>query len=347
MTDPNPREFKRVLVTGSAGFIGANLVHWLLRNRPDMHVVSLDALTYAGNLANLDDLRDNPRHRFVRGNICDAKLVDELLSDGIDAIINAAAHTHVDRSLEGADEFVATNVGGVHTLAQAVKTRPNIRLLQISTDEVYGSQSPGTSADESYPLGPNNPYSATKAGGDLLALSYQRSFDLDILITRCANNYGPYQYPEKVIPLFITNLFENKKVPLYGDGLNIREWIHVDDHSAAIAAVLERGRTGEVYNITSSESLTNLELTETIIAKVGRDKSSIEYVTDRPGHDRRYSLDDRKIRNELGWSPKHNFPEGLEATVEWYRTHESWWQAIKSGEYRNYYERQYGSRAKP
>lgn len=335
-SDPPGRSIQRVLVTGAAGFLGTNFVHWLVKHRPNIHVVSLDALTYAGNLANLEDLRDHARHRFVHGNICNAELVGKLLDDGVDAVVNAAAHTNVDRSLDGAGEFVATNVEGVRVLAQEVKKRPSIRFLQISTDEVYGSQAPGQRADESFPLVPNNPYSATKAGGDLLALSYQRSFDLDILITRCSNNYGPYQYPEKVIPLFITNLFENKKVPLYGDGLHVREWIHVDDHSSAIACVLERGRAGEVYNITSSESLTNLELTRTIIAKVGKDESLIEHVTDRPGHDRCYALDDSKLRNELQWQPKHRFQEGLEATVEWYRAHESWWRAIKS---RDHYER--------
>lgn len=340
-TDSSGQCPKRLLVTGAAGFIGSNLVHWLLANRPDAQVISLDALTYAGNLASLEDVRDHPRHRFVHGNICDDALVASLIDEGIDAIINLAAHTHVDRSLMDGDEFVTTNVGGVRVFADAVKRHPEIRFLHVSTDEVYGSQGPDEIATESAPITPNNPYSAAKAGGDLLALAYQRSFDLDILISRCGNNYGPYQYPEKMIPLFVTNLIDGHKVPLYGDGLNIREWIHVEDHCAAIVSVLERGHAGEVYNITSGEGLTNVHLTESILEIVGRDKSFIEYVEDRPGHDRRYAIDSSKLRNELGWEPKFRFDDGLRKTVQWYRDNEAWWRPIKSGEYRDYYKRQY------
>ncbi len=342
--DTSKRQPKNVLVTGAAGFIGSNLVHYLLKRWPDASIVSLDALTYAGNLANLKDLDDVPRHRFVHGNICDRETVSTLLDQDIDTVINAAAHTHVDRSLLGADDFAGTNVGGVQVFLDAIKQRPHIRFVQISTDEVYGSQAPGEDADENYRLTPRNPYSATKTGGDLVALAFHHSFDLDVVITRCCNNYGPYQYPEKMIPLFITNLFENKQVPLYGDGLHARQWIHVDDHSAAIARVAESGRSGEVYNITSGKGMTNKEMTAKLLAITGKDESLIKYVTDRPGHDRRYAIDDRKIRTELGWSPVVDFDEGIKQTVQWFVDHKSWWEPIKSGQYRKYYEEQYGKR---
>lgn len=345
-TDPPPFP-QRLLITGAAGFIGSNLVHWLLKERSPASIVSLDALTYAGNPANLADVRDDPRHRFVHGNICDRKRVDALLDDGIDAVINVAAHTHVDRSLLGGDDFAATNVGGVQVLLEALKQRPDIRFLQVSTDEVYGSQAPGERADEHAAFNPGNPYSATKAGGDLLALAYHNSFGLDVVITRCCNNYGPYQYPEKVLPLFITNLFDATPVPLYGDGLHAREWLHVADHCSAIARVLESGRTGEIYNITSNEGLTNLELTRRVLDVMGRDEGSIRHVQDRPGHDRRYALNDDKLRRELHWTHTYDFQRGLEQTVRWYRDHETWWRPIKTGEYRKYYEQQYGRRVSP
>jgi len=335
---------KHILVTGAAGFIGSNLVHRLLQHRPDVEVTSLDLLTYAGNLANLEDVQEHPRHRFVRGNICDADLVSGLLDDGVDAVINAAAHSHVDRSLFNADEFVATNVGGVQTFLDAIKQRPGIRFLQVSTDEVYGSQAPDVWADESSPLTPRNPYSATKASADLLALAYHHSFGLDIVITRCCNNYGPFHFPEKVIPLFITNLMDGRKVPLYGDGLNFREWIHVEDHCTALVRVLETGRSGEAYNVTSGEGITNVELTEAILGLLEADRDMIEYVKDRPGHDRRYALDGGKSARERGWEPARRLREGLADTVQWYREHEAWWRSIKSGEYREYYARQYADR---
>ncbi|MEP0845818.1 MAG: dTDP-glucose 4,6-dehydratase [Phycisphaerae bacterium] len=340
----DPKSRRHVLVTGAAGFIGSNLVHWLLRQRENLRVTSVDALFYAGNLANLEDLTRDDRHRFIHGNICDRQLIAGLLDDGVDAIINAAAQTHVDRSLMGADEFVSSNLGGVQVQLDLLKQRPHIRFLQVSTDEVYGSRRPDDPAAETAALCPRNPYAATKAGADLLALSYHHSFGLDVVITRCCNNYGPYHYPEKVIPLFITNLLDGQKVPLYGDGLNYREWIHVDDHCAAIARVLAAGRSGEVYNITSGEGMPNVELTRRILAALDRDESFIRHVTDRPGHDRCYLLDGSKIERELGWSAAVHFDEGLKQTVQWYRENEAWWRPIKSGEYRRYYERQYGQR---
>ncbi len=345
-TDVPQNRPKRLLVTGAAGFIGSNLVHWLLDRWPGASIISLDALTYAGNLANLEDVRDDPRHRFVRGDICDRELVAKLCDEGIDAIVNVAAHTHVDRSLLGGDDFVGTNVGGVQAICEVIKERKSIRLLHVSTDEVYGSQAPDEVATETTALDPRNPYSAAKAGGDLVALAYMHSFGLDVVITRCCNNYGPYQYPEKMIPLFLTNLFEDKQVPLYGDGLHARQWIHVEDHCAAIARVLEGGRRGEIYNISTGVGLTNLELTERLIEIVGKDKSLIKYVQDRPGHDRRYALDDGKLRGELGWEPIFDFGTGIEQTVQWFVDHEDWWRSIKSGAYRKYYDEQYGERIK-
>jgi dTDP-glucose 4,6-dehydratase len=344
--DRTIRRPRGLLVTGAAGFIGSNLVHWLLRHWADTKVVSLDALCYAGNLANLEDLRDHPRHKFVHGNICDRGLMHSLLSEDIEAVINAAAHTHVDRSLMDADEFTATNVGGVQVQLDLIKEHPAVRFVQVSTDEVYGSLAPGETSDESSKLSAGNPYSATKAGADLLALAYHHSFGLNVTITRCCNNYGPFHYPEKVVPLFITNLLDGLPVPLYGDGLNFREWIHVEDHCSALACVVEAGRSGEVYNITSGEGFTNLELTEMILECLERDRSFIHHVEDRPGHDRRYALNDQKIRRELGWSPAHKFRDGLAQTVQWYRDHEEWWRPIKSGEFRRYHERQYGERTR-
>jgi dTDP-glucose 4,6-dehydratase len=335
---------KKILVTGGAGFIGSNFVHWALANWRETHVVNLDALTYAGNLANLDDVKAHKRYTFVCGDITDAALLDRLMADGLDAVVNFAAESHVDRSLMSSEPFVRTNVVGTQQLLDAARRHGVMRFLQIGTDEVYGSLGSEGRFTETTPLHPNSPYSASKAAADLLCMAYHHSFGLPVMVSRCSNNYGPYQFPEKVIPLFVTNLLEGKKVPLYGDGMNVRDWIYVEDHCAAIGAIVERGRPGEVYNVGADRELTNLELTHRILAACGRDESFIEYVKDRPGHDRRYAIDSTKTRTELGWAPRHTFEEALERTIDWYRSHTDWWRAIKSGEYRKYYEQQYGDR---
>jgi len=336
---------KRVLVTGGAGFIGSNFIHWALEHWPDVHLVNLDALTYAGNPANLADIANQPRHTFVHGDITDPALLDRLMADGFDAVVNLAAESHVDRSLMSSEPFVRTNVLGTQQLLDAARRHGVGRFLQVSTDEVYGSLGPEGRFTEETPLQPNSPYSASKAAADLLCRAYFHSFGFPVMVSRCSNNYGPYQFPEKVIPLFVTNLFEGKKVPLYGDGLNVRDWIYVEDHCAAIGAIVERGRPGEVYNVGADCELTNLELTRRILRACGRDEGFIEYVTDRPGHDRRYAIDSTKIRAELGWTPRHGFDEALKRTIDWYRRNTTWWRSIKSGEYRRYYQQQYGNRA--
>lgn len=305
---------------------------------------AFDALTYAGNLDNLAGLEEEPRFEFVRGDICDSDAVTaQMQRSDTWAVVNFAAESHVDRSIHGCSEFVRTNVQGTQVLLEACRQSGVPRFLQVSTDEVYGSLGPEGFFTERSPLAPNSPYSASKAGADLLVRSYFKTYGQPVLITRCSNNYGPYQFPEKVIPLFITNLLQGEKVPLYGDGLNVRDWIHVDDHSDALLAALERGRPGEVYNIGADNELTNLELTQRILAALGKDESMIRPVKDRLGHDRRYAIDSTKMRNELGWLPAVNFDEGLADTVRWYLENEGWWRAIKSGEYLTYYELQYGS----
>ncbi|MEU9502343.1 dTDP-glucose 4,6-dehydratase [Streptomyces sp. NPDC048196] len=320
----------RLLVTGAAGFIGSHYVRALLGGAypgaGDVRVTVLDKLTYAGNPANLAPVRDHPGLTFVQGDICDGPLLADLLP-GHDAVLNFAAESHVDRSIEGADAFVRTNVLGTHTLLEAVRRTGVPRFVQISTDEVYGSIEDGAWTEES-PLLPNSPYAATKAGADLLVRSYARTYGLDASITRCSNNYGPYQYPEKVIPLFVTSLLSGGTVPLYGDGRHVRDWLHVDDHCRGIHLVLERGRPGEVYHIGGGEELTNLHLTKLLLDACGAGPDRIRHVADRPGHDRRYALDDRKLR-ALGYAPQVPFRTGLLRTVAWYRDNPGWWQPLR------------------
>jgi dTDP-glucose 4,6-dehydratase len=332
----------RLVVTGAAGFIGSNFVRRALAEEPGWHMVALDALTYAGNLENLAGLEDTGRFEFVRGDICDEDAVITVLDEPVWAVVNFAAETHVDRSIHGGAEFVRTNVLGTQVLLEQSRQHGVARYLQVSTDEVYGSLGPTGKFTEESPLVPNSPYSASKAAADLLVRAYHVTYGLPALVTRCSNNYGPYQFPEKVIPLFITNLLEERPVPLYGDGLNVRDWIHVWDHCDALRLVLKSGKSGAVYNIGGNNELTNLELTRRILHELDKDDSFIRPVKDRPAHDRRYAVDFSKLRSELGWSPRISFAAGLRATVRWYAENESWWRAIKSSEYRRYYERQYG-----
>ena len=320
----------RILVTGGAGFIGSNYVRRALLNTlPGINSIAvLDALTYAGIKENLDPVTGHQNFNFIKGDVSDANLVASLLED-IDAVINFAAESHVDRSINSAAEFVSTNVAGVQVLLDAIKSSGRkIRFLQVSTDEVYGSIEAG-SWDEDSPLLPNSPYSASKAGGELLARAYHRTHGMDVVITRCSNNYGTHHFPEKLIPLFITNLLEGKKVPVYGNGKNVRDWLHVDDHCRGIHAVLMNGKSGEVYNIGGGRELTNLEITHLILEAMGADESSIEYVEDRKGHDFRYSVDWNKINRELGYEPQVEFEDGLRETIDWYRNNRAWWEPLK------------------
>jgi len=329
----------RIVVTGGAGFIGSNFVHHVLREHPADEVVVLDKLTYAGNLENLRDVEDDPRYSFVHGDICDRATVDRVAA-GAQAIVNFAAETHVDRSISGPEDFVTTDVLGTHVLLEAVRTHGVGRYVQISTDEVYGDVLHGSSV-ESDPLRPSSPYSASKAAGDLMVLAYRRTFAAPVLITRSSNNYGPFQYPEKIIPLFATNLLDGQPVPVYGDGLNVRDWIFVDDNCRAIDLVLREGADGEVYNIGGGNEVANIDLTRAMLAALGLGDEMIRWVDDRAGHDRRYSIDCAKLR-ALGWEPRVAYEDGLARTVAWYRDHRAWWEKIKSGEWRRYYERQYG-----
>lgn len=316
---------KTLLVTGGAGFIGSNFIRHILGKYPDYHVTNLDKLTYCGNLENLRDVEKNRQYRFVKGDITDKQTVEKLVK-GCDSIINFAAESHVDRSIQDASEFVRTNIFGTYTLLEAAKKSGIELVIQISTDECYGSIARGYSK-EGDPLEPNSPYSATKAGADLLARSYFVTFKLPVIITRSSNNFGPYQYPEKVIPLFITNLMVGKKVPLYADGMNVRDWLFVADNCEAIDVVMHKGKAGEIYNIGAGSEITNMELTHTLLKILGKDESSIEYVKDRPGHDKRYALDISKL-SALGWKPRHEFRTALELTVEWYQSNKAWWDRL-------------------
>jgi dTDP-glucose 4,6-dehydratase len=334
-----------LLVTGGAGFVGSNFVRFLRRERPDWTVVNLDKLTYAGNLESLADLRGDGRHVFVRGDIANADLVEHLCSHhGVTAIVNLAAESHVDRSILGPAVFVETNVSGTQVLLDTARRVQVRRFVQVSTDEVYGSLAAEGRFSESSPLRPSSPYSASKAAADLVALSYQRTFGLDVVVTRCSNNYGPHQFPEKLIPLMIANALDGKGLPVYGDGLQVRDWIHVEDHCAALLFVLEGGEAGAVYNIGSDNEWPNLHIVQQLLRILQKPESLIEHVKDRPGHDRRYAIDARKVRRELGWTPRIGFADGLERTVSWYVANRTWWDRVRSGEYRSYYEKNYGAR---
>jgi len=328
----------RIVVTGGAGFIGSNFVRHLLRAHEDVEVVNLYKLTYAGNLENLRDVESDPRYTFVRGDICDAGVVRSALA-GADAVVNFAAETHVDRSISDPQDFIRTDVLGTHTLLEAVRELGVGRYLQVSTDEVYGSIERGSFREDSV-LAPSSPYSASKAGADLLVLAYHGTFATPVLITRSSNNYGPYQYPEKIVPLFVTNALDDEPLPVYGDGRNVRDWLYVEDNCAAIDLVLHKGEPGHVYNVGGGNEVENLDLTRRILDLLGKDHSLVRYVPDRPGHDRRYSVDCAKLQ-ALGWAPRTPFADGLATTVAWYRDHRTWWEPIKSGEFRRYYEQQY------
>ncbi len=334
-----------VLVTGGCGFIGSNFVRHVLRERPGWQIVNLDNLSYSGNPDNLADLATHPCYRFVYGDINDRSLLAGLLPE-CDAAVHFAAESHVDRSIVDARPFVTTNVAGTLALLDAARTEDGFRFVHVSTDEVYGSlplNAPGRRFIESSPLDPSSPYAASKAASDMLALSYHKTYGLDVLVTRCSNNFGPYQFPEKLIPLFVTNLLEDRQVPLYGDGLNVRDWLHVEDHCAAILCVLEGGVSGEVYNIGGDNEHSNLELTHMLLGLLGKSLNMIRPVADRPGHDLRYAIDSGKLRRTLGWSPCHSaWPAALEQTIRWYVDHPEWWRRIRNGAYREFYARQYG-----
>ena len=323
----------KLLVTGSAGFIGSNFVREAIETR-EAEIVSVDALTYAGNLANLDGL-DPARHKLVVGDICDREILDAAFAQGpFDALVNFAAESHVDRSIVSAEEFVRTNVLGTQTLVAAARRHELPRFVQVSTDEVYGSLGPTGRFQETDRLDPTSPYAASKAAADLLVLAQVKTHKLPALITRCSNNYGPYQFPEKAIPLFVTNALQDKPLPVYGDGSNVREWLHVRDHARGILAVVESGKVGEVYNIGGGRELKNLDLAKRILKELRKPESLISFVTDRLAHDRRYAIDASKIERELGWKPEVDFDRGIAETVDWYRSHGPWWKAILDGSYR-------------
>ncbi len=329
---------KTYLVTGGAGFIGSNFVRYLLNKEDDICILNLDKLTYAGNLDNLKDVENDSRYKFIKGDICDAEIVNPLVREA-DIIINFAAESHVDRSIGQPDDFIRTDVYGTFVLLEAVREFGAEKFVQISTDEVYGSTL-GESFKETDPLMPSSPYSATKAGADRLAYSYHVTYDIPVLITRCSNNYGPYQHPEKLIPLFVTNALEDQSLPIYGDGKNVRDWIYVEDHCSAIDVVLREGKNGEVYNIGSGNEKTNLDITHFILNQTGKSEELMTYVADRLGHDRRYSLNWEKLK-QLGWKPEHELNQGLRETVKWYEENRWWWEKIKSGEYLDYYKNHY------
>jgi dTDP-glucose 4,6-dehydratase len=325
----------KLLVTGGAGFIGSNFIHYMLERYPDYEVINLDALTYAGNLDSLSDISNNKRYAFVKGDITDKHVIDTIFQKDIDVVVNFAAESHVDRSIVDPGVFVRTNVMGTQILLEAARNYQISRFVQVSTDEVYGSLGKNGLFTEETPLAPNSPYSASKAGGDLLVRAYHETYELPVNITRCSNNYGPYQFPEKLIPLMITNAIHDKSLPVYGDGLNIRDWLHVEDHCSAIDLVIHQGSMGEIYNIGGNNERTNIDIVRRVLSELGKPESLISFVEDRLGHDRRYGIDATKIQNELGWKPKFDFEPGIRNTIRWYLQNEEWWKKIKTGEYRS------------
>ncbi len=332
-----------VLITGGCGFIGTNFVRRMLE-RYDYNIINLDKLTYAGNLENLADCGNNDRYTFVRGDVASVDDLEKVFAKPIDIIVNFAAESHVDRSIIDPDSFIRTNINGTFNLLEMARRKNTRRFIQISTDEVYGSLGSTGAFHEDTPLSPNSPYSASKTSADLLATAYFKTFGMPVIITRCSNNYGPYQFPEKLIPLIITNALADKELPVYGDGLNVRDWIHVKDHCAAIDLVMHKGETGNIYNIGASNEKANIEIVKLVLAILGKPESLIRYVTDRPGHDRRYAIDSGKITGQLGYKPSVDFAEGMRETVEWYVDNREWWERIKTGAYLEYYEKMYGSR---
>jgi len=334
----------KLLVTGGAGFIGSNFIRHMLMEQDEVHIVNLDSLSYAGNLENLSDLSSDPRYTFIRGDIASVEDVEKCFSQGIEAVINFAAETHVDRSILDASVFVRTNIEGTHVLLEACRRRKVSRFIQISTDEVYGSLEETGKFTEESPLAPNSPYAASKAAADLLARAFHKTYGMDVIVTRCSNNYGAHQFPEKLIPLMILNALENKSLPVYGDGLQRRDWIHVKDHCHALQSVLMEGQPGRVYNIGSDQEKQNLEMVHQILRILKKPPELIEFVTDRPGHDRRYAIDASRLKRELGWKPKIPLEEGLAQTVRWYQKNSKWVSRVRSGDYIDYYEQMYEKR---
>jgi dTDP-glucose 4,6-dehydratase len=333
---------KNILVTGGAGFIGSNFIRFFLRNRPEIVVINIDKLTYAGNLENLADVSDNPQYHFIKGDICDRTLLETTWErHGVDTVVHFAAESHVDRSILESAAFIQSNVVGTQVLLDVARKKGVEKFLHVSTDEVYGSLGPSGKFVETTPLHPNSPYAASKASSDLLTLAYYHTFGLPVIVSRCSNNYGPYQFPEKLIPLMIVNALNDKPLPIYGDGLYVRDWLYVEDHCRALDIVLQGGRVGDVYNIGGNNEWKNIDIVRLILAHLGKPESLIRFVKDRPGHDRRYAMDATKIVRELAWQPEHTFEMGITSTLEWYLNHRSWWEHVMSGEYMEYYKKQY------
>jgi len=336
---------KRILVTGGAGFIGSNFINYILGSRKDILIVNLDKLTYAGNLQNLKSVENHPNYTFVKGDIVNDELVSYLFQKyEITHVINFAAESHVDRSILGSEIFFRTNVLGTNVLLENAKRYRVEKFIQISTDEVYGSLGPEGQFEETTPLQPNSPYAASKAAADMMALAFHHTYHVPVVITRCSNNYGPYQFPEKLIPLMIINSLNNKKLPVYGDGMNVRDWIYVIDHNKAVELVFDKGKVGEVYNVGANTEKPNIEIIKLLLKHTGKTEDLIEYVKDRPGHDRRYAINSTKIKKELGWEPAYTFESAIQETISWYLANEKWWKEIISGDYQNYYKLQYSSR---